>query len=116
MNTKLTFINKDKTRFYSTLKQRVDRYFTERNISQHANGAMVFKTIFMLSLYFIPYFIIMFEIPSLWGMWSCTVMMGLGLAGIGMSIMHDANHGAYSSNDRVNKILGWSLNLVGDRQ
>ena len=23
-------------------------------------------------------------------------MMGIGMAGIGMSVMHDANHGAYS--------------------
>ncbi len=113
MNAKITFINKDKSRFYGTLKQRVDNYFTENNISQHANGAMIFKTAFMLSLYFIPYFIIMSATLPLWGMWLCTVTMGLGLAGIGMSVMHDANHGAYSSSETVNKIMGWTLNLVG---
>ena len=113
MTSKVTFINKDKTRFYATLKQRVDAYFTEHNISQHANGAMIFKTIFMLGLYFAPYFIIMTGVAPLWAMWLCTVIMGLGLAGIGMSVMHDANHGAYSANDIVNKVVGWSLNLVG---
>ena len=39
--------------------------------------------------------------------------MGFGLAGIGMSIMHDANHGAYSSKPWVNNLLGLSLNIVG---
>ena len=39
--------------------------------------------------------------------------MGLGLAGVGMSVMHDGNHGAYSRNPTVNKILGSSIYLVG---
>jgi len=113
MNTKVTFVNKDQTKFYSTLKQRVDAYFSENNISPHANGAMVIKTVFMLCLYFIPYALILSGMLPLWGMWLCTLVMGLGLAGIGMSVMHDANHGAYSSVEKVNKIMGWSLNLVG---
>jgi len=43
-------------------------------------------------------------------MWS---LMGFGMAGIGLSIMHDANHGAYSKNQTVNKIFGYCLNIVG---
>ncbi|HXH19054.1 MAG TPA: acyl-CoA desaturase [Chitinophagales bacterium] len=110
---KVTFVNKDKTRFYSTLKQRVDEYFIQNNLSQYANGTMFFKTIFMMCLYFVPYFLIMSGILPAGMMWLFTVVMGFGLAGIGMSVMHDANHGAYSSKEKVNEIIGWSLNLVG---
>ena len=39
--------------------------------------------------------------------------MSFGVAGIGLSIQHDANHGAYSTNANVNKYLGKLLNLVG---
>jgi linoleoyl-CoA desaturase len=39
--------------------------------------------------------------------------MGLGLAGIGMSVMHDANHDAYSSNPFINKLVAQSLTIVG---
>ncbi len=39
--------------------------------------------------------------------------MGLGKAGIGLSVMHDANHGAYSRKKWINSIVGYSLNLVG---
>ena len=35
------------------------------------------------------------------------------MTGIGVAIMHDANHGAYSSNKRVNKLMGGFLDLVG---
>ncbi len=113
MLQKVKFINKDKTQFFKTLKERVDIYFKENNISQHANSTMVFKTIFMLSLYFIPYVLIITGGLSLIGMWICSLIMGLGLAGIGMSVMHDANHGAYSSNVTINKLLSLSLSIVG---
>lgn len=113
MKAKVKFINKDKTQFFNILKERVDNYFTENNISQHANATMVFKTIFMLSLYFVPYALIMTQGYSLLGMWVCSLVMGLGLAGIGMSVMHDANHGAYSSNMSINKFLSLSLSIVG---
>ena len=113
MKQKIKFVNKDKTKFFDTLKERVDLYFVENNISQHANSTMVFKTIFMLSLYFVPYALIMSGTLNLGGMWVCSLIMGLGLAGIGMSVMHDANHGAYSSNAFMNQLLGLSLTLVG---
>lgn len=40
-------------------------------------------------------------------------IMGVALAGIGMGIMHDANHGSYSRNQTLNDWLGYSLNLIG---
>ena len=59
---------------------------------------MVIKTIFMLSLYFIPYGIsISGLVVSYWVYLLLCLAMGVGVAGIGLSIMHDANHGSYSS-------------------
>lgn len=113
MKQKIKFANIDKTQFYSVLKERVDNYFIENKISQHANFTMVFKTIVMLSLYFVPYILIMTQGYSILGMWLCSLVMGLGLAGIGMSVMHDANHDAYSANPFFNKLFSMSLSIVG---
>ncbi len=110
---KLKFINKDKNLFFSTLKQRVDLYFSENKISKHANGAMVLKTIILLSLYFVPFIWLLTFQPSFPSSLLLWFLMGLGVAGIGMSIMHDANHGAYSSNETVNFLLGHTLNFAG---
>ena len=41
------------------------------------------------------------------------VFMGLGMAGVGLTIMHDADHGSYSKNQKVNKILGMTINFAG---
>ncbi len=109
----IKFKGEEQNEFYQVLRKRVEAYFVENKISKYANAEMIFKTIFMFSCYFVPYFLMLFvEFPFavqllLW------LVMGLGLAGIGMSVMHDANHGAYSSSKWVNKILGYSLNLVG---
>ncbi len=109
----IKFRGEDQKEFYQVLRKRVDNYFKENNISKHANAEMVFKTIFMFSCYFVPY-VLMITTPLPIGLQMLLwLIMGVGLSGIGMSIMHDANHGAYSSNKWVNKILGFSLNLVG---
>ena len=110
---RVKFIQKERTLFFPTLKKRVDQYFKENNISKHATGAMVFKTIVLLSMYITPWFVILFVNPPLWASLLLWTLMGVGLAGVGMSIMHDANHGAYSTNQRTNDLLGATLNLLG---
>lgn len=107
------FVNKDQSRFFVTLKKRVDSYFVDNNISKYGNPSMVIKTIVLLASYIVPFLIIIFLQPSFLVMNLLWLLMGFGLAGIGMSIMHDANHGAYSKSPAVNFWLGHTLNLVG---
>ncbi len=100
--------------FHNELNQRVNEHFKSRKLCKHADWRMKIKTIFMLSLYSLPYFVMISGVvKSSWGMLGLCVLMGLGLAGIGLSVMHDACHGAYSKNPAVNKWLGYTLNLMG---
>lgn len=100
--------------FFTTLNKRVNDYFKLGNISKHANTEMKIKTVFMFALYFFPYALIVSGVfTSLSALFFLCVIMGFGIAGIGLSVMHDANHGAYSNKAWVNNLLGYSLNLVG---
>lgn len=110
---KVKFVSKDKSSFFDVLKERVEQYFIANNISKYANTSMVIKTILMLLIYFAPFAVILFLNPPLWLCLILWILMGLGLAGIGMSVMHDANHGAYSSNKKINFLVGHTLNLIG---
>ena len=95
------------------LRKRVNSYFKENNISKNNNFNMIFKTIFMLSLYIVPYILILtsnFSSLSVLLFWA---LIGFGMSGIGLSVMHDANHNAYSKNKNVNKWIGYFLNIVG---
>ncbi|HCZ35255.1 MAG TPA: acyl-CoA desaturase [Cytophagales bacterium] len=109
----LTFsaINRE---FTQILNKRVNEYFKTNNISRVGNTEMVIKTVVMFGLYFIPYALILGGIVTGLGwMFVLVLIMSLGLAGIGLSVMHDANHGAYSNKKWLNTLMGYSLNMVG---
>ena len=110
---KVTFNNKTSREFGRTVKKRVDAYFKENNLSKHANTEMVVKTIIMLSFYLIPYLMIISGQFSTGVMWALTFVMGVAAAGIGFSVSHDALHGAYSSNNTVNRVLGFTFDMLG---
>ena len=110
---KIRFVPTQRNMFFAVAKKRVDAYFAQHHISKHANAAMVIKTIVLLGMYVVPFLLVLL-VPMPFavalGLWA---IMGFGLAGIGMSIMHDANHGAYSDKAWLNELMGYSLNLVG---
>lgn len=113
--TLVKFAPKGIDNFHDAVKAKVDEYFTKNHISKLYDWRMVVKTFAMLAMYFVPYALIVTGIASVnlvlfYGLW---VLMGAGIAGIGTSIMHDSNHGAYTTNERLNMALGGLLNLLG---
>lgn len=113
MNKKLKFKNKDQSAFLSTLKERVDQFFKERNVSRHANPFMIFKTVLFLTLASILYLLILSAaLPHMFQL-SAAILLGMTMAFIGFNICHDALHGAYSSQPKVNKSLGFVFNVIG---
>lgn len=114
-NTPFVRFNKqDQPEFFRELNKRVNKHFKDNQLSKHANFSMKFKTVFMLCLYFLPLILMLTKVVTGFGpimlMW---VIMGFGMSGIGLAIMHDANHGSYSSNSKVNDALGFIINFVG---
>lgn len=111
---RLKFSRTAEAEFVKVLKERVAAYFENRQISKNANAGMVIKTIALIALYLTPLVLIITCAVShpflLLGLWT---MMAFGMAGIGMSVMHDANHGSYSKHPKVNQYIGYLLNLVG---
>ncbi len=110
----IKFKSKEQTEFFILLRKRVNKYFKTHGIEPYANWSMILKTAFMIGLYFIPFIILLSgNIQS--NAWSIVLwtIMGFGMAGIGLSIMHDANHGSYSKNKTVNKMLGLLINFLG---
>ena len=76
---------------------------------------MVLKTIMAITLFVGPFVLILalgkelhwFILYALWFVMAC------GKAFIGTSVMHDSLHGSYSSNQQVNKVIGWCTYLIG---
>jgi linoleoyl-CoA desaturase len=100
--------------FLAALNKRVGDYFKVNGVSRYANREMIIKTFCMFLMYFTPYAVILSGVVTSWPWLVLLVLvMSLGLAGIGLSVMHDANHGAYSKRRWVNSLVGYSLNLIG---
>ena len=112
MNFQPVAFDKTKSLFVKTLKKRVDDYFKTNKISRYANFRMYFKSISLITFYFGSYATLYFFNDSFLSLvlW---FMMGIGMSGIGMSVMHDANHGAYSKNKNINKFFGFFITFLG---
>jgi len=110
---KVRFAKPDGDAFIRDVRVRVADYFSSRGLSDKANGAMYLKTAILLGVPLACYVLIMSNQFSPWEMLGLAILMGVGMAGIGFSVAHDALHGAYSSNPLVNKILGYGFDVVG---
>jgi len=109
----IRFNNRDKSQYYAMLHQHVEAFFKEKGLSKHANPGAVFKTIFLLAAYLFPLVLLVWLQPGFGVSLAFWALMGVAMAGVGMNVMHDANHGAFSDKPGINILLGYSLNLLG---
>lgn len=109
------FARNRKGNFQETLITRVNAYFRDNHLSSYANATMWIKTAVMLSLYFIPYILMVtgFGAGHPWLFFLFWFLMAWGMIGIGTSVMHDANHGTYSRHSKVNRFIGSILEIIG---
>ncbi|MBT6235904.1 MAG: acyl-CoA desaturase [Bacteroidetes bacterium] len=101
------------TDFSRELRSNVEKYFRESKISKFATPSLKVKAVILLVSFFGAYFSILFLGMSWWAILLTCVLMGLAKAGIGMGLMHDANHGSFSKNKTVNKIFGHTADILG---
>lgn len=104
---------KEVEHFFPTLRKRVDGYFNERNIKKQGNRKLYIKAAVLLTVYLAPFVLLLTLELSTLAQLALWALMGFALAGIGMSVMHDANHGAFSKNKTINYLMGHTLNLLG---
>ena len=91
------FSNKDPKKFFKILNKRVNNYFSENNIKRTGNWRLYLKSLIIFGIFMLPYFIIMFFDLNQWIALRLIIITGIGMAGVGMNIMHDGNHGVFSS-------------------
>ena len=111
-STVLKFSRKDPKKFFKTLNSRVNSYFKENNLKRTGNWQLWLKTIVMFCIFLVPYFLILtIDMPG-WLQILFTVIMGVGMAGVGMNVMHDGNHGSFSNKSWINNLMGSSIYIL----
>ncbi len=108
----IRFSRKHSKDFIRTLNKRVNNYFKENNIPKTGNVQLYIKSAIMLSLLIFPYLAIFLFEFSAWYKLGLCIVMGIGMAGVGMNIMHDGNHGSYSRRKWLNKLMGGTIYVL----
>ena len=123
MNTyKVTFKGIKNKNFITELRKSVDEYFSSNGIKKTGNQKLFTKTIIITALGPILYGL------GLWNGYNVLngaaalplvftylafLVLGLFHALAGFNIMHDANHGSFSSNAKVNSWMGNVISFMG---
>lgn len=109
---KITFSNSNND-FYQSLKSSVEEYFVANKIQKTGDWRLFSKTIILVSAAIAMYAILMAGSVNPGVALLICMALGFTLASIGFSVMHDANHGSYSTKPLLNDLLGLSLNAMG---
>jgi linoleoyl-CoA desaturase len=99
--------------FHHDLKTRVDAYFASTHQEPAASAGQWVKTAFWLALTWGSYAALLLIKPAFPASLLLFALVGFGLACIGFNVGHDAIHGAVSRKPWVNKVFGWSFDMMG---
>jgi linoleoyl-CoA desaturase len=105
--------NSNHQAFTEELNSRVNLYFKERRISPKGNTRLYFKALIMVGIYLGAFGIILSISLPIWWALVLAIIMGIGEAGIGMSVMHDGAHGSFSDLPWVNKLATSTIVILG---
>lgn len=92
---------------------RVDAYFARTGRDRRDDPRMYAKVAFFLVGWACCWALLTFYAETWRSAVPLTILLGIFVAGIGMNVMHDANHGALSRHRLVNRAFGWTNDMLG---
>jgi linoleoyl-CoA desaturase len=101
------------TGFKHALETRVDEYFRRTGIAKTGNLGMFVKAALVLAWLAGSYYLLVFHVSSWPGGVLAGLSLALAMAAVGFNIQHDGNHGSFSSRPGVNRLAGFTLDLLG---
>ncbi|WP_256011645.1 fatty acid desaturase family protein [Desertivirga xinjiangensis] len=99
--------------FFKALKEKVNSYFIQNNLSKTGGIKLFFKSLILslsaISIYIILVFFTPGDVPAV----ILCGLLGCNLAFIGFNIMHEGGHGSFSRHKWLNEVSAYSLNILG---
>jgi len=100
--------------FSKELTKRVNEYLKTTNKPKTGSWKIFSKVPVLFAVYFVPYILVLAGVfESFGGVILATSIMGAGMAFIGLAVMHDAVHGSFAKRPWVNKLMGYSMEMLG---
>ncbi len=119
----LKFTKAEPGSFQTVVDEKIKEYFSKNGIAMTGNKKLYIKSAIIFTAFIVAYIAILTSttllgsqgnfVIFLW-MMAWYVLLGFIIPGIGFNVMHDAVHGSYSHNKKVNRILGfWGGDAMG---
>jgi linoleoyl-CoA desaturase len=99
--------------FHADLKRAVDGYFVRTGRSPRGGLALGVQGLVLLTWLGGSWALLVFAGPGPVTAVLLAISTGLAVAGVGFGVMHDANHGASSGRRWLNRLLAYSVDLIG---
>ena len=99
--------------FRRVVSRRVAEYFQEYNLKPTGNWRLYVKTAVIVAWLAGSYVALVFLADSMLTAVLAAFALAQGFILVGLNIMHDGNHGSYSSSKLINRIMGFALDLAG---
>lgn len=102
--------------FRNAVVQRVNAYLKANGLRTRDLPEMYAKSALCLGWWAISYGLMIYSGITGWSFivtLGLALVFGLGAGAVAFNIMHDANHNGYSDNQRINRLLGLTVELVG---
>ncbi len=104
---------KDISGFSVALRKRIDEYFIRTGKPKRGGLQITIKTILLFGIFISSYALLLSNLLNGWGIFFTGLIFGITHILIVFSVAHDAAHNALFNNNRLNKMLSYSFNLVG---
>ena len=105
--------NNSNAPFFTSIKTKVNEYFTETNISSTGGNKLYIKSVIQFLSAVTIYFWLLFFNPGNFISILLCILLGINFAVIGFNIMHEAGHNTFSKSKWINNLGSYSLNLMG---
>lgn len=98
--------------FQKQLNQKVQLYFEKNNISTHGNSFLYFKAA-VFGLAYLAVSVLIFFSQNLTQLYTCYALLGPLTIFTALNIGHEAAHGIFSKNAKVNHFFTYIYDLLG---
>lgn len=99
--------------FREVLEERIEIYFQSCKLPKRDHPLMYTKATIMILWAVASYIALIFFPLNLFSAALIALSLALALVGIGFNVQHDGNHDGFSRHAWVNRLAGWSLDLIG---
>lgn len=111
--TVIRYHHHDANPFFATVKVRTEKWMKATGRTRYGGYRIYLKSAFWLGAYFGLYFLLLFGLlpfPFSLLIWS---LFGFSMLLISLNIGHDASHGSFSENPKVNQLFSYVFELIG---